>query len=97
MELNGWNVHNDVVIVYCSKDFAFRGSPYKEFHVNATRPELVTQLADLFDTARDIKEHHDAGTLPPRVVCSSESSPRSRSCPVKSPCFARSPVCPNPE
>lgn len=85
----GYPVHDDVVLIYCSKHFKW-GTPYKEFHVNASTSLRESTMDDLFAKAREIKLHREAGTTPPRHVCQSESSPRARKCPVQALCFSRS-------
>lgn len=88
MEEVGMPVHNDVVVVYCSKHFNW-GSPYKEFHTNASTTQNTDAIAHLFNKAKQVKEA-TPDKLPPRTVCSSRNSKRAKACPVADTCFARS-------
>lgn len=87
----GYPVHDDVVLLYTSKHFKW-GTPYKEFHVNASTSLREATMDELFARAREIKDHHEAGTIPPRTLCQTAKSPRAKKCPVQGPCFSRNPV-----
>jgi CRISPR/Cas system-associated exonuclease Cas4 (RecB family) len=87
LQVNGFPVHNDVALIYTSKDFAW-GSPYKEFHVRVT-PRLEQQLDDLFAEAKRVKEWVTTQRLPERTCCTHQTGRRAKDCPVADRCFAR--------
>jgi hypothetical protein len=86
LALNGYQTHNQVSILYCTKDFKW-GSPYKEFHVDVTTPERVRLFENARDYARMLAGHAAAGTLPPRERCDTTTSKEAQSCPVVASCF----------
>jgi hypothetical protein len=86
MALEGFQMHTHVAFIYCTKDFKW-GSPYKEFHVDATTPERVRLFENSRDYARMLAGHAAAGTLPPRERCSTTTSKEAQSCPVVASCF----------
>jgi hypothetical protein len=87
LQTSGFPVHDDVVLIYVSKDFAW-GSPYKEFHVRITRRH-EEQLDSLFAEAKLVRDYLATGTLPPRVICTHPSGRKAKGCTVNAQCFAR--------
>lgn len=86
LTLEGYQTHTHVSILYCTKDFKW-GSPYKEFHVDASTPERVRTFEAARDYARNLAAHAAAGTLPPRERCETTTSKQAQSCPVVASCF----------
>lgn len=82
----GMRPHKMLVFVYCTKEFKY-GSPYKEFHVDATTAGLTAIRSSLRNSVADAIEHERAGSLPPRTVCSSAASQMAKQCPVCAKCF----------
>jgi hypothetical protein len=84
---NGFKVHSHVGLIYCQKEFRY-GSPYKEFHVDATAPENVDKVARMVESAREIKEAHKTGVMPPRIpACPEPDSATAKKCPACAACF----------
>lgn len=83
----GYPVHEQVSIVYCTKQFKY-GSPYKEYIVDVTTPELDAVLTDALASAKTIKGAKSMGTLPDRVVCPNPTCTRAKNCPVKESCWS---------
>jgi hypothetical protein len=88
LQMNGYEVHDDVALVYCAKDFVF-GSPYKEYHVNANHPPLVEALDRLFAEAKRVKDFIGTNRLPERTRCTAPTSTMAKKCPMVGACFAR--------
>lgn len=84
----GLPVHDDVVVLYCSKDFKW-GSPYKEFHVNVGTDIVEARMQALFEKAKSVFDAMAQGTIPEERVCGSPAQPRAKKCAVCGPCFAR--------
>lgn len=87
LQVNGFPVHDDVVLIYVAKDFAW-GSPYKEFHVRVTQRH-EDQLDELFAEAKLVLDYLATGRLPTRVHCTHIGGRRAKGCPVNGECFAR--------
>lgn len=83
---HGMRPHKSLVFVYCTKEFKY-GSPYKEFHVDATTGMLLNQRAGLRAQVRDAMAHEMAGTLPARTVCRNTSAQMAKECAVCAACF----------
>lgn len=85
----GFKVLDKVVVFYVSKDFAFRGIPYKEYHVDATSQTSQAMLAAALDNARQYKEAIASGEIP-TGPCRSTNDRRAKECPLVHLCFQRS-------
>lgn len=79
------NVSTTVVYIYCTKDFKF-GSPYKEYHVDASEEHHVAQRQNLLEQAKEVKDYVEGGKTPERI-CKSIASPLAKKCPVAMRCF----------
>lgn len=83
---NNYRVHSHGVFVYCTKDYKY-GSPYKEFHVDFTKPTFQA----IRDRARaqlsDALRAEASGSLPPRTVCHSPNCAFAKACSVATACF----------
>lgn len=88
LELNGYDVAEEVFIIYCTKKFKF-GNPYKEFRVNVNTTAINNVLDGAWETAREVKQHRVAGTIPARRLCNSIDSPMAKKCPKVTDCFMR--------
>jgi len=93
--INEMPMDDQVSIVYGSKDYSFRGSAYKEFHVDPTPDD---QLDLMWQSAMEVKDYlnlydPESGTrptLPPRLAaCTSVKSPMAKQCEQCGSCFAR--------
>ena len=88
MMMEGYEVEDYVVIIYGCKDYAFKGSPYKEYKVLASEYD---KLIDNYFTRG--MEALNAVTkpntsLPPRLEsCSHAETPRSKKCDACAICF----------
>lgn len=83
----GFLVHDKIGFLYAAKEFTF-GSPYKEYHIDATEPQNVRMLGQMLEQAQDIKRAKASKIVPPRMpVCISPDAPRAKSCPRVSLCF----------
>lgn len=88
LALNGFQVHDKAIIIYCAKDFTY-GSPYKEFHVDMTARHIQTLVQDAKATARTIRRARENGILPQRSRCSTHRDSAAKQCPFVVPCFSR--------
>lgn len=93
-QINGSDVDDYVSIVYASKDFVFKGLPYKEYHVkiNQAREDI---LDTMWGRAEEVKEtlkaleKNPSGPLPERLpACASDKSPKAKGCDQCTACFA---------
>ena len=87
-DVMGLPVHDDVVVLYCSKDFKW-GSPYKEFHVKVSTEAAEDRMQALFNKAKLVFDSLEVNTIPTERVCGSPDQPRAKKCAVCGPCFAR--------
>ena len=88
----GFNMADEVCIVYASKGYVFKGSVYKEFCVNTGSTSLTSfmRVVDtMWDIARDTAEHRRNRTLPDRV-CSHVGDTKAKQCHKVAECFSRS-------
>jgi hypothetical protein len=88
LQLAGYTVHPEVVIIYCNKDFQY-GSPYKEYHVDVTTPQYTEHRDYVRGALRDLYARQVVGLLPRRIRCQDASSPTAKKCPVVGSCFSR--------
>lgn len=81
----GMRMVDRVSILYATKGYEFRKSPYKEFTVvpSSELPRLNTYLED----AKAFNASLDGGELPVRTQCASQVSPDARACEVCKECF----------
>lgn len=82
-----FRVHDRVVLFYVGKHFRW-GSPYKEFHVDATETQHVEAVRSAVQMADQVRDSMQDGTLPEREVCTSQDCARARNCPVRTLCFS---------
>jgi hypothetical protein len=83
--VNPDRIHPMVIYIYCTKDFKW-GSPYKEFHVDASEERYEKQRQDALAEAKQIKDYVQGGETPPRI-CQSQASSLAKKCPVAFRCF----------
>lgn len=82
----GYRLTDRVTILYATKGYLFKGSPFKEFSI-LVEPELH-RLTDYIEEARELKKAREGGKLPARTMCAGENSPEARKCEVCNLCFA---------
>lgn len=83
----GYLVHDKIGFIYAAKEFKF-GSPYKEFHIDATEARYVQMLGMMLEQAQDIARSLGSGVIPARdALCISCDAPKARKCPRVSLCF----------
>ena len=95
-KIEGYDVDDYVSIVYGSKDYTFRGRPYKEYHILPSEGVEAT-LDDMWSRAGAVREFLDAfkiegvsATLPNRITaCASVTSTTAKGCDQCHACFAR--------
>lgn len=88
-DLNDLPVHDHGVIIYVKKDFVWRGSPYKEKHVDLTSRAVTGSLDIMWDMASQIT-NGTLDNLPPKVsACTSLTCTRAKNCPALMDCFQR--------
>ena len=86
----GFNVHSKVIVIVATKDYSFKRSvsPYKEFHIDATLPELDRQLNESLKSAAMVKEFTKERKLPARsITCPNYDTPTAKNCSQCSLCF----------
>lgn len=88
LRVEGLRAHDQGVVVYCVKDYKF-GSVYKEFHVDFSSERVRRMVATALAEAATLRQHEDAGTLPPRVLCQTAQMTRAKRCPLVGQCFNR--------
>lgn len=87
---NGYeNVSEKILVVYATKKYSFRGSPYKPFMVNVDKPEINAVLDGIWENARLIRRSRIDGVIPERTECVSPSSPQAKKCAFVTDCFMR--------
>lgn len=87
-ERSGWQVHDDVGIIYVCKDYPSRKtkSIYKEYHVNGTSAAAKAMVTEARQHAYQIKESLNTNVIPKRR-CTSVNTSAARECPMVSLCF----------
>lgn len=86
LELAGFRVHDEAIIIYVCKDYCI-GSPYKEFHVDATDPAYGEYAEEILSRAQQVY-NATRSLLPPRLSkCETMDSTRAKSCPLVARCF----------
>lgn len=94
LQKNGFAVHDKVIVFYVKKRYAFpkkgqKGHPvYKEFHIDATTPQMQQIVADTLAIAKDIADHLTNQTTPERICDSPTCSRAKYQCKVPTTCFA---------
>jgi hypothetical protein len=89
LELDGYKVHRDVIIVYVNKHFQFTKTPYKQYEVDSTTPLSKRMVKDALDNATIIKSALSGGPLPPRCKgCATPSGTKAKGCKVAVECFS---------
>jgi len=79
-----------VIILYVCKDYSFKGSPYHEFSIDATSPEVTNSLDLAWQNARIAKQALEGSQLPTKhPSCLTPSSPMARGCAACVNCFSR--------
>lgn len=81
-----YRVHSTGVFIYCTKDYK-HGSPYKEFHVDFTKPSLVAIREMIRNSVLDALHAQQTQDLVPRTVCASPNCAMAKACPVATVCF----------
>lgn len=86
-QVSGFKVHNLVKVVYVCKDYAFKGSPYKEFNISfSDAGTLGVKFA--LEKALDIQVHVNSGTFPDKIdECRTHETTTARKCHVCDICF----------
>lgn len=82
----GYPVSSVVSVVYATKGFVFKGSPFKEFVLDAEKS--LKYLADYLEDAEALVNYYKTGKLPMRVKCSTHNCPDAKKCHVALECFA---------
>jgi hypothetical protein len=82
----GYRLTDRVTILYATKGYLFKGSPFKEYSFNPL--EELHRLDDYIEEARELKKAREGGELPARTMCAGENSPEARKCEVCNLCFA---------
>lgn len=84
---NGFRVHPQVIILYCRKDYQFRGIPYHEVIIDpdihgsaVTVKNLMTAKLDSFN------EYRETGRIPART-CDVITCAEAKKCPKSTRCF----------
>lgn len=81
-------VHPEVVVFYVCKDFAFAGSPYREFHVPASN--MANIVEGKFAQVREMRRMEHRSVLPPRLsACATHMSVTAKNCELCVSCFSR--------
>ena len=81
----GYAVSATASILYCTKGFMFRGSPFKEFVISAA--DSMHLLDDYIADAKAFALYKAEGVIPRRVVCSSLNCTDAKNCHVAMACF----------
>jgi len=81
----GYKMSTTVSVLYVTKGFVFKGTPYKEFLVDAQAS--LHYLDDYLDDAKALVAHTEGGVLPARVACAAINSPQAKKCHVVKECF----------
>ena len=79
-------VRPEVVVLYVAKDFV-RGSPYKEFVVDATTDYHGRALEAALDEAAVLVDAVARRRVPERTACRRATCEKARGCPVAVTCF----------
>ncbi len=82
-EQSGYAVHDEVILFYVSKDFNWRGSPYKEYHIDATSAGCALMVEAALTAARECF----ADEVPPNRTCPRPDHHIARACPLATICF----------
>jgi len=81
----GYSITSTVSILYATKGFVFKGSPFKEFVIEVE--PVLHYLDDYIEDAEAWARYKKTGELPPRVRCPSNSCPEAKKCHVVLRCF----------
>jgi hypothetical protein len=85
-----YDVEDEVIIIYASKAYNFRGKPYKEFHVKP-QTAFTTSIMLAWKLAKTAADALKAKKLPPRwSACASMDTLTARNCVACTNCFSRS-------
>ncbi len=82
-EQSGYAVHDEVILFYVSKDFNWRGSPYKEYHIDATSAGCHLMIEAALAASRECF----ADEVPPNRTCPRPDHHIARACPLATICF----------
>ena len=82
-EQAGYAVHDEVILFYVCKDFNWVGSPYREYHIDATSAACVLMVEAALATARECF----ADEVPPNRTCPRPDHHKARACPLATICF----------
>lgn len=85
MKDKGYSMSRMISFVYATKGFVFKGSPFKEYVVDAEAS--MSYITDYLEDARNLKQYREGGDLPPRVLCASEGCAMAKKCHVAGECF----------
>lgn len=92
MRKRGYRLTDRVTLLYGTKGYLFKGSPFKEF---SYRPEAeIHRLEDYLEEARELRRARDGGALPARTMCAADTSPEAKKCEVCSLCFGNADEAP---
>lgn len=84
-------VRDESVIIYVVKEWGYRGSPYKEFHINTTKEPWNGILDIAWANAAQAKKALLTKQLPPRIAaCPNCNTTTAKNCPCVVNCFSRS-------
>lgn len=85
MQQLGYRLTDRVTILYGTKGYLFKGSPFKEFSIKVG-PE-IHRLEPYLEEARALMNSRNGGELPPRTMCAGDTSVEARKCEVCNLCF----------
>lgn len=82
----GYRVSAHVSILYATKGFLFKGSPFKEFILDAE--SSLKHIEDYKEDAAALVAYAKTGELPPRIKCGTYKCPEAKKCHVALECFS---------
>lgn len=84
----GYNMLDTATLEYYTKDWAFSGTPVKEFRLPAAEAAYAPRIEALIDEAKSYRESQTTHSLPTRVQCKTPEDYKAKHCPVCTACFA---------
>lgn len=96
MRKAGYSVANKVSVLYVTKGYKFKGSPFTEFVIDAESVVSTGRIADLLEDARAFKAAKEGGELPLRTTCATPESTEAKKCEVCATCFGAPREVPTP-
>jgi len=88
LKRKGFKVHDKVVVLYANKQFSFKSSAYKEFHVEIS-PQTDEVLNISWRKASELSRSIEQKKIPDRCSkCINVHSQQAKNCPVSATCFS---------